>query len=159
MTVPMVKILSLVDSKAEVDKEEQVGQAENNIEVEGSSINQGQHSLENTPARKKARIGEKLAATISDLGDKLFDALDRSSARVDKLGESIKAAMDNITNDKMYEDQRCVMDELNNMDLTRNERVRVAINIMANSQQIHIFWGFKAEERYAFVKDLLEENH
>ncbi|GLT79378.1 hypothetical protein SLA2020_508690 [Shorea laevis] len=139
----------MADSRAEVDREEQVGQAENNIEVEGSSINQEQHNLENTPARKKA----------SDLGDKLFDALDRSSARVDKLGESIKAAIDNITNDRMYEDQRRVMDELNNMDLTRNERVRAATNIMATPQWIHIFWGFKAEERYAFVKDLLEENH
>ncbi|GLT45055.1 hypothetical protein SLA2020_189180 [Shorea laevis] len=91
----------MADSRAEVDREEQVSQVENNIEVEGSSINQGQHSLENTLSRKKARIGEKLAAAISDLGDMLFDALDRSSARVDKLGESIKVAIDNITNDKM----------------------------------------------------------
>ncbi|GLT58103.1 hypothetical protein SLA2020_310250 [Shorea laevis] len=72
--------VTMVDSRAEVDREEQVGQVENNIEVEGSSINQGQHNLENTPARKKARIGEKLAVAISDLGDRLFDAFDRSSA-------------------------------------------------------------------------------
>ena len=99
--------------------------------------------------RKRSRGGEALANSLIEAVHIFGSYFDKSSERLDRVVEKIGERR------HIYEDQRNIPEELEKMGLSLNDRIEASMLIMEKQQNVHLFWGFKDDARYAFVQRLL----
>ena len=97
------------------------------------SINQiaSRKSVDSTcRSRKKAKVDDLLANSISKFGKDMVEAIQQVASRLANVGESVKVVKD------FYQDSKNILEELAKMNFTLKQCVIASKVLMENPQQV-----------------------